>query len=576
MGSFYGSVHVRTEDRPQLLQALGDIARAGKTRFLVSPPAGGWTGIYPSEGGQDFAVSAAVAARVTGPVLHLVLHDEDVFAYRLYDAGGVIDEYDSNPDYFQESSPARWNETAGRPQALAALGGKGDVTQFARILSRERGGTDPFRAGQQLEGVAALLGIANVETSYEYLQDGDAEGVKGRKRFVHIPDLSAEKEARRRHKADVTAALKKLERDGVLLVAKKATAGRYGLPWSPAFCASPQGGFVVAWCAADAPDATTIEWWRAPWREPLDPGLRIETRVTRMSASRDGRFLAVDRSSRQWTTDVFDVRDWRLVTTIAVPNVAKHVGFTDDGRFLIWRSQSSLRLVATDHDHVAQTLNIGNGASAAVHPEGRWLVADVRDGHACGVALVDLGEMRLVRVMSTVRHDLTAWMAEVSAGKAVTGFRPQEVPTKVGFSPDGGLLILGVEDGVRIYSWNEVLDARGSLPPPRAAADSALVQVPSSLLRHTYGFAWDGPRARVLSPALDGHVHALDVASGAATTILKMPGTPPLGEMAVADDGATFALVVHSGLFERGRRPPPVWQVWNLDLLDSRRLRVVR
>jgi len=80
----------------------------------------------------------------------------------------------------------------------------------------------------------------------------------------------------------------------------------------------------------------------------------------------------------------------------------------------------------------------------------------------------------------------------------------------------------------------------------------------------------------VLSPALDGHVHALDVASGAATTILKMPGTPPLGEMAVADDGATFALVVHSGLFERGRRPPPVWQVWNLDLLDSRRLRVVR
>jgi len=572
MGSFYGSVHVRMEDRPQLLQALGDIARAGKTRFLVSPPAGGWTGIYPSEGGQDFAVSAAVAARVTGPVLHLVLHDEDVFAYRLYDAGGVIDEYDSNPDYFQESSPARWNETAGRPQALAALGGKGDVTQFARILSRERAGTDPFRAGQQLEGVAALLGIANVETSYEYLQDGDAEGVKGRKRFVHIPDLSAEKEARRRHKADVTAALKKLERDGVLLVAKKAKSGRYGLPSTPTFCPIAQGGYLVAWADADAPYATTVERWQAPWHEPSDPGLRVQTRVSHMSASRDGRFLAVNRAAREWTTDLLDVNDWRVLETVPMP----HVTFTNDGNLLICRSQTSLQLVPTDGQTGARTVKIGGGASAAVHPEGRWLVADVRDGHACGVALVDLGEMRLVRVMSTVRHDLTAWMAEVSAGKAVTGFRPQEVPTKVGFSPDGGLLILGVEDGVRIYSWNEVLDARGSLPPPRAAADSALVQVPSSLLRHTYGFAWDGPRARVLSPALDGHVHALDVASGAATTILKMPGTPPLGEMAVADDGATFALVVHSGLFERGRRPPPVWQVWNLDLLDSRRLRVVR
>jgi hypothetical protein len=576
MGAFYGSVHVRTGETADLRRVLEELAADGKTRFLMGRPASGWTAVYPSGGGQDFAISAAIAARLAGPVIHLLVHDDDLFAYRLYDAGGVIDEYDSNPDYFQPSPPARWKETEGRPEALAALAGGGDPAELARILSRDGTEADPFRATSQMARVAARLGIANVETSYEYVQAGEVEGIKGWKQFVHVPDLTAEKEAKRRRRAEVTAALKRLQHDGVLLVAKKAATGRYGLPSPPVFCASPEGGFLVAWSSADAPLVTTIERWREPWHEPSDPGLGIQSTVSRMSASPDGRFLAVDHASRQratgvfqWMTDLFDVRDRRLVTTVATPRLANHVAFTDDGSLLICRSPGELRLVSTDDGRVAQALTMGTGASAAVHPDGHWLVADVRDGHACGVALVDLDQMRLVRFLGTARNDFATWMAEVAAGNAATGFRPQEVPNKVAFTPDGQVLIVGVDDGVRIYSWNEVLDAHGSLPPSRACADSALVRVDSGVLRHSYGFAWDAPRARVLSPALDGHVHALGLASGKATVILEVPGTPPLCGLEIACDGTTLALIAQPGLFDRGRRPPPVWQVWNLESLES-------
>ena len=44
---------------------------------------------------------AAIADRFSGPVLHLIVHDDDVFAYTLYDAGGRIDEYDSGGEQFK-------------------------------------------------------------------------------------------------------------------------------------------------------------------------------------------------------------------------------------------------------------------------------------------------------------------------------------------------------------------------------------------------------------------------------------------------------------------------------------------
>jgi len=565
MGAFYGSVHVRSDDGARLRRTLEELAARSGTRFLMAPPSGGWIAVYPSHHGQDVSVSAAIAARVTGPVLHLLVHDDDVFAYTLYDAGGPIDEYCSDPDYFESSSPARRAETAGRPDALAALVGGADAAEFARALERKGREGDPFRATWQMRSVAELLRIVNVETSYEYLREGETRGVKGWKELVHVPDLATEKEARRRRQAEVAATTSRLQREGVLLLSKKRPAGRYGLPPLPVFCAHPLGGFLLAWCDLGASAEAELEWWRPPWHEPADAGFRVSSKIYRMRASPTGRFLAVGHASGEWSAALLDLHDRRRLATVPLPRATEHLSFTPDERTMICRSQGELRLVSTGEGHSVRGIVLGAGRSATVHPDGRWLVADVQDGGSSGLALVDLGEQRVLRVLSTARNDLAAWMAAHAAGKAETGFHPQEVPNKVDFTPDGRLIVLAAQEGVRLYSWEGVLRADASLPAPVASADADLVRVSPGWMRNTYGFAFDRRRALVFFSGLEGRVRALSIETGRTATVLEVPGTPPVIELALGVDGDALATVAHPGMFDRGRkRPAPVWQVWSV------------
>jgi len=39
-------------------------------------------------------------------VLHVVVHDDDIFCYFFYRGGRLVDRYNSFPDYFAEASAA--------------------------------------------------------------------------------------------------------------------------------------------------------------------------------------------------------------------------------------------------------------------------------------------------------------------------------------------------------------------------------------------------------------------------------------------------------------------------------------
>jgi hypothetical protein len=574
MGAFYGSVHVRSEDVVPVRQALEEIAAAGRTRFLMGPPSGGWIGVYPSDHGQDPAVSAAIAERIHAPLIHLVVHDDDVFAYVLYDAGGPIDEYDSHPDYFETAPATRWQETAGRAEALATLAGGGcDPAEIERTLDRDGSDGSPFRATWQLARLAKQLGIVNAETSYEYLRAGEVRGIEGWKQFVHVPDLSDEKAAKRRARAEVAAATRRLQAEGTLLVVQKPASPRVGLPPSPVFCAHPRGGFLLAWAVFGRPEDEPLQWWQPPWRAPSETGLAVSSRVHRLQTSGSGRFLAVGHASGEWSTALFDLEERRRMTTVPLSRATTHVSFTPDERTLILRSEGELHLVPVRGAGDARRISLGLGSSAGTHPDGRWLVADVSAGSGpAGVAVVDLQAGRVVSVPSTRRHDLGAWMAAHAAGEEVeSGFHPQEVPRKVDFTPDGRLVVLAVQEGVRVYSWDALREARSALPPPLFSGGTALVQGKTGWMRHTYDFAIDAGRGRVLFAGLDGVVRALGFQTGETTTVLEVPGAPAILELVLSGDGATLATCGHQGLLDRGAKRSSVWQVWSLDALDAMR-----
>ena len=81
-----------------------------------------------------------------------------------------------------------------------------------------------------------LLGLSNAVSSYEYLQAERTREIKGWKQFVHIPDLSAEKAAKRAVKAQIAAEKKRLQKEGILLAEIKPPRQKGpGLPISIAW-----------------------------------------------------------------------------------------------------------------------------------------------------------------------------------------------------------------------------------------------------------------------------------------------------------------------------------------------------
>src|SRR5262245_61415190 len=121
MGAFYGSIHVRSEDRTAVLEAVDKLARRQKTALLVGPVLRGWVGVYPAGNGQDERISGLLAKKLPGDILHLIVHDDDIFTYCYYRDGKVVDRFNSNPDYFAPVSTQARSRLRGRPERLAQL-----------------------------------------------------------------------------------------------------------------------------------------------------------------------------------------------------------------------------------------------------------------------------------------------------------------------------------------------------------------------------------------------------------------------------------------------------------------------
>ena len=205
MGGHYGSIHIRSTDAEPIAKIVTDIAARRKKKFLVAPPINGWTGIYPSLGGQDESVSAAIARQFSGDILHLIVHDDDIFCYYYYRDNRLADEYRSNPDYFNTVSREERSRLRGRPEIFGDL--LADIAdnqttsediaeilsvpseeeleqhgqQYGALLQRIIEGYKPdaneisiiqeemMEARGRLTRFARLFNIVNALSSYEYL-----------------------------------------------------------------------------------------------------------------------------------------------------------------------------------------------------------------------------------------------------------------------------------------------------------------------------------------------------------------------------------------------------------------------
>ena len=113
----------------------------------------------------------------------------------------------------------------GRPQKFAHLAA--DPERFAQFQNRiaEQANRPAVFASELLVALASALGMANVQTSYEYLSDGEND-VEGWDEFVHVPDLRTEELRSRKADAAHQDEVRRLIRDGLLLAERGGHRGR--------------------------------------------------------------------------------------------------------------------------------------------------------------------------------------------------------------------------------------------------------------------------------------------------------------------------------------------------------------
>jgi hypothetical protein len=160
MGLFCVNFHFRTADDRSVADAM---SRRGITRYQVVPPRTGWTALYEERASEQddrriLELGRDLSRELRVPAIAFLVHDSDIACYWLFDNGQLLDEYNSDPTYF--------DDTDGPP---SPVGGQIDIllrycrpgiqqAEVAAILAEEAVQQATF-ADEIIYRLAEVLGI---------------------------------------------------------------------------------------------------------------------------------------------------------------------------------------------------------------------------------------------------------------------------------------------------------------------------------------------------------------------------------------------------------------------------------
>src|SRR5262249_3200803 len=139
MGLFCVNFHFRTTDDRTLTEAL---SRRGITRDRVVPAKSGWTSLYEEQASEQDDrrirdLGSGLSEDLHVAAIAFLVHDSDIACYWLFDKGQLLDEYNSDPDYFADSDGPP-SPSGGRPDVLLRYCRPGvRQDELATILAEE-------------------------------------------------------------------------------------------------------------------------------------------------------------------------------------------------------------------------------------------------------------------------------------------------------------------------------------------------------------------------------------------------------------------------------------------------------
>ena len=172
MGNFYVNHTIKGASRELVADAM-----SGRSAY-VSPASKGCVVVFDEQSdSQDSDVihelGAMLSRKLKSVVLAVLNHDDDVLWYELYDAGKMIDEYSSSPDYF-EGGEDMAGPTGGNAAVLCKALGSANADAVEKVL---RADTYAFALERHAD-LCQALGISELAVcgGYTYISEGELPG----------------------------------------------------------------------------------------------------------------------------------------------------------------------------------------------------------------------------------------------------------------------------------------------------------------------------------------------------------------------------------------------------------------
>ena len=627
MGSFFGTIYLQLSDRDKARAAIEATARAKGCRFYMAPPHDGWIAAYPNGSGQDESISRYLATKTSAIVLHVIVHDDDVFCYYLRREGKQLEKFNSWPHYFDEAEgeAARPKRRAVKPKHIYdLLPNPADRPKLEAIFARDPHEGLPL-ASDSLAQFAALLRLPHECTSYEYLKQGETEAIEDFESFEHFPDITLEEAAAAERKAKQAAALDQFRAAGLLLQHEQRALTKPLDRIEIHVARESGGGFLATWQYGGSRFEAELWRYRTPWEKPERLNFPLRDRWSFAAGSPSGRLVALYRPQGQAIvySDTLEPVPGAdridLEASIFLPN--------DDG--FVARVGNELVVVYFDQPAVRKVIPLPgeHGHGRFVHPRGEHIIVErdeqlwiirISDGvcvrrfavsrgpysqdnipndflicHWALVAQLDRMDWDGIEaiisdksssywqghhtpsyarnIIEQIRQYRAYWRSGGWLYEYITRCSPEAV-YDIKWDTSGDRMFCATSRGVRGYEWRELIAGDDERPHALLEVDAipfVCEEGPGRWLNIqeglTYTLEYDGVHERVIYGGLNGMLMSVDLKTKYPRSIVELPGRPAIHSLLLHPQQQVLCMELWPELGPgEGLVSPHYLQIWNV------------
>lgn len=162
---------------------------------MITNPQNGWITVYdeasePQDIKELGRLAKGLSSKLKSAVFSFMVHDSDIFVYLLYENGKLIDQFDSNPDYFGPVTNAHRKKWIGHSEKLLKYALRGTTAETIKKLLAKPQLVEDERAVE----FAQLFGIdqhrSRLGFKYAKEESSDYEIIYGRKHSARDAELA--------------------------------------------------------------------------------------------------------------------------------------------------------------------------------------------------------------------------------------------------------------------------------------------------------------------------------------------------------------------------------------------------